>query len=241
MSGAVTGARQEREKERVGRRAATLVEDGMTIGLGTGSTVLHFARALGERVRAGLRVRAVATSEQSRGLADANGIPLVELDGSGDLDLLVDGADEVSVSFDMIKGGGGALLYEKIVASAARRRVFIADSAKLVQRLGRFPLPVEIVPFGHHLTLRRLAGIVGPVTLRRGPDGAPYVTSSAHYIADCRCGAIAEPGVLHERLVGVVGVVETGLFPGMIDLLITMRGDETVALAPDDGAFWASD
>lgn len=229
---------QQAEKEIVGQRAAELVESGMTLGLGTGSTVRCFAAALGRRVRQGLRVSVIPTSRHSRALAEENGIPLADWDRVETLDLSVDGADEVSADFAMIKGGGGALLHEKIVAAASRRRVYIADSTKLVQRLGRFPLPVEICRFGHQTVIRRLAGMAREARLRLAGDG-PFVSDAGNYIVDCSFEVIADAAALHRRLTDIPGVLETGLFLGMIDRLITCRDGAAVSVGPADGAFWA--
>jgi ribose 5-phosphate isomerase A len=194
-----------------------LVEDGMRVGLGTGTTARWLVERLAERVRdEGLRVRCVPTSRQTEEQAQRLGIPLVTLGEAGGLDIAIDGADEIGPGLALIKGGGGALLREKLVASAARRFVVIADSSKRVEVLGRFPLPVEVVRFGWELTARRVSGVTGvePV-LRRDGDGEPFVTDNGNYILDCRCGEIQDPAQLERGLKSLTGVVESGLFVGL--------------------------
>jgi ribose 5-phosphate isomerase A len=209
-------------KQRAGLKAAELVEDGMRVGLGTGSTAEWLVARLGERVRdEGLRVRCVPTSRRTEEQAQGLGIPLVTLGEVGALDIAIDGADEIGPGLALIKGGGGALLREKLVASAAARFVVIADGSKLVEVLGRFPLPVEVVQFGWELTARRVSGVAGvePV-LRRGAGGEPFVTDNGNYILDCRCGEIRDPARLGRELKALAGVVESGLFVGMARLAI---------------------
>ena len=227
----------DEEKRLVGRQAVGHVEDGMTLGLGTGSTVAHFAAALGERIADGLRVRAIPTSDQSRELAERHGIPLIDWEAVESLDLTVDGADEVAADFAIIKGGGGALLHEKIVAAASRRRIYIADASKLVTKLGAFPLPVEVSPFGHSVTARRLEGAGSRASLRMSGE-APLRTSDNNLLYDCACGSIEDPADLHCRLVDIPGVIETGLFIGLVDLLIAVRDGQVAEVTPDQGAWW---
>lgn len=211
-------------KQAAGEAAAGFVEDGMSLGLGTGSTVSWTLLALGERVRHGLTVRGVPTSEGTERLARELGIPLISLGEVPELDLAIDGADEVSWRLDLIKGGGGALLREKLVALAARRRVIVAEEAKLVERLGARPLPVEVVPFGWETTARRIAAIGGDPRLRR-QDGQPLVTDGGHYILDCSFGLIRRPAELERRLKSLTGVVESGLFVGVADIVLLGRAD----------------
>jgi len=230
---------QDDEKRLVGEKAALEVEDGMALGLGTGSTVRFFAEAVGRRIHAeGLRLSAIPTSVQSLDLAVANGIPLTDWEQTEALDLVVDGADEVAPDLSMIKGGGGALLFEKIVASHAARRIYIADTSKLVRRLGAFPLPVEVTRFGHPATARRLASLAGEVT-QRLKDGEPLCTDDGHLLYDCRFGEIADPAGLERQLQAIPGVVETGLFVGVVDLLIACRSGEVVLLEAGTPAWWA--
>ncbi|HXG78700.1 MAG TPA: ribose-5-phosphate isomerase RpiA [Methyloceanibacter sp.] len=213
-------------KESAARAALDLVEDGMRLGLGTGSTAARFVAALGERVARGLNVICVPTSEATRAQAEALGIPLTTLDETPQLDLTVDGADEIDDQLRMIKGGGGALLREKIVATASDRMVAIVDESKLVAALGLFPLPVEVVRFGLMSTMRLIeavaaeAGCHGAITLRPGKGDAPFITDQGNLILDCAFGVIPEPEVLAFSLKRVPGVVEHGLFLGLADLAI---------------------
>ena len=199
--------------------ALEFVRPGMRLGLGTGSTAKHFVALLGERVRAGLSVIAVPTSEATRAQADSLDIPLTTLDRTPELDLTVDGADEIGPDLALIKGGGGALLREKIVAAASARMVVIADHAKVVAMLGAFPLPIEVVPFGLAATRRAVERAVGAgaeaVTLRAGRDGLALVTDGGHFILDAALRRIADPPLLAARLAAIPGVVEHGLFIGL--------------------------
>lgn len=202
-------------------RALELVEPGMRLGLGTGSTAAAFVDLLGERVRGGLDVVGVPTSEATRRQAEGLGIRLATLDELPRLDLTIDGADEVDEQLRLIKGGGAALLREKIVACASRRMVVIADAAKRVKTLGAFPLPIEVNLFGLAATQIAVeaaveaAGCRGPVALRRGADGQPVMTDGGHVILDARLGAIPDPERLGAALWSVPGVVEHGLFLGI--------------------------
>ena len=207
-------------KRAAAARALDFVEDGMRLGLGTGSTALAFLELLAERVRGGLRVSGVPTSEATRRAAERLGIPLLDLDAAPELDLDVDGADEIDPALDLIKGGGGALLREKIVAAASRRMLVVADAAKCVGTLGRFPLPVEVVRFGAPATRRAIAagaaraGCAGEISLRLR-DGAPFVTDEGHVILDCAFGRIPDAPALARELERIPGVVEHGLFLGL--------------------------
>jgi ribose 5-phosphate isomerase A len=201
--------------------ALDFVRPGMRLGLGTGSTAKPFVEMLGERARAGLEVVAVPTSEATRALAEQCGIRLTTLDETPALDLTIDGADEIAPDLTLIKGGGGALLREKIVAAASTRMVVIADSSKWVAALGRFPLPIEVVPFGLGATERAVAAAVaatgnsGPLTLRRDKAGHAFVTDGGHFILDAALQKIADPRSLADRLAAIPGVVEHGLFIGL--------------------------
>jgi len=207
-------------KQLAAERALDDVKPGMRLGLGTGSTARRFVAALGARVAAGLEVTVVATSCETREQAQALGIPLVGVDDVDALDLYVDGADEVDPTLRLVKGGGGALLHEKIVASLARRFLVIVDASKLVPVLGAFPLPVEVVRFGWPAVARRIVALGGQPTLRRGPGGEAFVTEEQHHILDCRFGQIAGPEALARALDATVGVVEHGLFLDMADRVI---------------------
>lgn len=214
-------------KQRVGFKAAEFVEDGMSVGLGTGSTAFWLVERLGERVREeGLRVRCVPTSRRTEEQARGLGLTLVSLGEAGELDLAIDGADEIGPGLALIKGGGGALLREKLVASAARRFVVIADASKKVSALGRFPLPVEVVPFAWELTARRVAAVTKTeAVLRRDGGGEAYVTDNGNYILDCLCGEIPDPARTERELKALVGVVESGLFVGMADHAVVSTDD----------------
>lgn len=214
----------EAEKRLAAARAVALVDAGMTVGLGTGSTAAHAIRALGRRVREGLAVRGVPTSEASAALARAEGITLVDLNEAERVHLAIDGADEVDRRKRCIKGGGGALLREKIVASAADRFVVIVDSGKTVERLGAFPLPVEVVPFAREQVRREMLALRASVDLRAGAEG-PFATDEGNHILDCRLGRIDDASGLAARLDAIPGIVEHGLFIDMADDVIVGRGD----------------
>ena len=206
-------------KRAAGEAAAALVEPNTTVGLGTGSTAAWFVRALGDRVRLGLRVRGVPTSEATAELARSLGIPLLDLD-EAEIALTVDGADEIGPGLALIKGGGGALLREKLVWRASKRCVVISDASKRVSRLGAFPLPVEVVRFGHATTAKRIASVLGGADYVARPqlrqtDGAPVVTDAGNLIYDLPCRSIADPQALAAALKAITGVVEHGLFLGL--------------------------
>lgn len=214
------------QKRAAAARALEFVRPGMRLGLGSGTTAKQFVELLAERVRAGLEVIAVPTSEGTRADAERLGVPLTSLDETPQLDLTVDGADEIATDLSLMKGGGGALLREKIVASASARLVVIADESKWVSALGRFPLPVEVVPFGLAATRRKVeaataaAGCPGPALLRRAKDGHAFVTDGGHWILDAALERIADPGALADRLDRIAGVVEHGLFIGLADAAV---------------------
>jgi ribose 5-phosphate isomerase A len=202
-------------------RALEHVQDGMRLGLGTGSTAKHFVELLGEKVASGMKVIGVPTSEATRIQAEQCGIPLTTLDAIDRLDLTVDGADELDGALNLIKGGGGALLREKIVAAASDRMIVIADETKWVDVLGRFPLPVEVIPFGLAATQRAMAdtfaesGVSGQMVVRKGKDGHVFVTDGGHWIVDAHLGRIADAPRLAGLLNQIPGVVEHGLFIGL--------------------------
>jgi ribose 5-phosphate isomerase A len=230
----------EQYKRQAAEHAIALVEDGMTLGLGTGSTAAHFIDLVGERVAQGLNVVCVPTSGTTRAHAKRLGIPLIDLDRHPALDLAVDGADEIDPELRLIKGRGGALLYEKIVATAAARMVVIADHAKRVGILGASPLPVEVVPFGVGATramveiLAADAGCTGRIELRVMADRRPFLTDGGNFILDCAFGRIDQPEALEGALRLVPGVVETGLFLGIADAAI-VAGPDGVAVLERDG------
>jgi ribose 5-phosphate isomerase A len=208
-------------KRQAAARALEHVRDGMKLGLGTGSTAKHFVELLGEKVRAGMNIIGVPTSEATRADAQRCGIPLTTLDEIDRLDLTVDGADEIDPALNLIKGGGGALLREKIVAAASDRMIVIADETKWVDVLGRFPLPVEVVPFGLAATRRAMArafaesGVSGQMAVRKGKDGHVFVTDGGHWIVDAHLGRITDAPRLASLLSLIPGVVEHGLFIGL--------------------------
>jgi ribose 5-phosphate isomerase A len=210
------------EKEAAARAALAEVKDGMRLGLGTGSTIAAFLPLLAERVRGGLEIQAVPTSNATQRLATSLGLRLTSLDEVAALDLAIDGADEIDPNLDLIKGGGGALVREKIVAASSRRLVIVADRSKQVTTLGAFPLAVEIVPFGAGATLRKLAKLVsqmgrdGRVTLRRR-DGEAVVSDNGNLLADCSFGTIRDPLAVARALADLPGVIDHGLFLGMAD------------------------
>ena len=217
----------EKEKENAALAAMEFVEDGMTIGLGTGSTAKFFVKLLAEEVADGLVVRCIETSEQARRLASSLGVPLIPFEQVERIHLTVDGADEVDEQGQLIKGGGAALLREKIIANASDHMVVIADPSKQVERLGKFPLPVEVTPFGYTITAKLVydvlaaSGIDRPrVELRSLSNGELVVTDGGNHILDCHCGRIPDAEALAARLSNVPGVVEHGLFIGLARTVI---------------------
>ena len=223
-------------KRQAAARALEHVRSGMKLGLGTGSTAKHFVELLAERVAQGLEVVGVPTSEQTRALAESLGVPLGTLDEYPALDLCIDGADEVGPGLAMIKGGGGALLREKIVASASQQMLVIADASKHVAVLGKFPLPIEVIDFGVAAIRRgidkaaRAAGCHGLLTLRRKADGHVFVTDQGHLILDAAYGAIPDPVSLAAHLAEVPGVVEHGLFINLANRVILAGADGVTVL-----------
>jgi ribose 5-phosphate isomerase A len=221
----------EAQKRAAAARAVEFVQPGMRLGLGTGSTAKHFVELLSERVHAGLDVIGVPTSEATRALAGKLGIKLTTLDETPELDLTVDGADEIAPDLTLIKGGGGALLREKIVASASATMLVIADESKCVSQLGRFPLPVEIVPFGAQATRRAVeaaaaaAGCPGAAIIRKGSSGHAFVTDGGHWVLDAQLQRIPDPQALAARLAVIPGVMEHGLFIGLARTAIVAGSD----------------
>jgi len=206
---------QDEAKRTAARRALEFVEDGMSLGLGSGTTSAMFIQELGARVKDGLRVRGIATSAASEQLAKSLSIPMTDFEEMPELDLAIDGADEIGPDLALIKGGGGALLREKIVESAAKKFIVIADSSKLVNQLGRFPLPVEVIQMALPLVSRKLTALGLNPKLRHHPDGSKYITDEGNYILDCACGAIPDPAKTAAEISGITGVVEHGLFLNM--------------------------
>jgi len=221
----------EAEKRAAAARAVEFVHPGMRLGLGTGSTARHFVELVGARVRDGLDIVAVPTSQATRADAERLGIRLTTLDETPELDLTVDGADEIGPDLNLIKGGGGALLREKIVAAASTRMIVIADESKWVDVLGRFPLPIEVVPFGLAATRHAVEEALAPVTpgatltVRQGKDGHPFVTDGGHWIIDAALGRIGDPQALAQALSAIPGVMEHGLFIGLAHTAILAGAD----------------
>jgi ribose 5-phosphate isomerase A len=218
------------EKEAAGRAAAELVRDGDIVGLGTGSTAYFAVVALGERVKAGLKIIGIPTSIQTAELARAVGIPLTTLDEHPEIDITIDGADEVDPKLNLIKGGGGALLREKVVASVTKNMVVVADSGKIVAALGKFPLPVEVISFARTVVETKIVALGGSPKLRMKTDGSPYLTDNGNQILDCSFGQIVDPPALARELSGMPGVVEHGLFIGLAQLALVGRGDRVEEL-----------
>lgn len=223
-------------------RAIEFVESGMRLGLGTGSTAAKFVDLLGKKVAGGLDVVCVATSQATQEQAEALGIRMATLDDVPFLDLTVDGADEIDGDLRLIKGGGGALLREKIVATASGRMVVIADASKKVETLGAFPLPLEVVPFGLTATRNMITalaadvGCEGDIKVRVLAGGKPFLTDGGNLILDCHFGRIDEPEELDEALKLIPGVVENGLFIGIADLAIIAGADGVTLIGSEEGA-----
>ena len=216
---------QNQEKELAGRAAAKLVQDGDIVGLGTGSTAYFTVLALGARVKAGLKIVGIPTSNATAELARSVGIPLSTLDQHPVLDIDIDGADEIDPHLNLIKGGGGAHLREKVIAAASKKMVVIADSGKLVSVLGKFPLPVEIVLFARAVVEKKIAALGATTKLRTRPDGSPYLTDNGNPILDCSFGKIADPPALARTLRDIPGIVEHGLFIGLASVALVGTGD----------------
>jgi len=222
----------EAEKEAAGRAAAKLVLDGEIVGLGTGSTAYFTVLALGERVKAGLKIIGIPTSVNTADLARAVGIPLSTLDEHPEIDITIDGADEVDPKLNLIKGGGGALTREKVIATASKRMVVVVDSSKAVPVLGKFPLPVEVIAFARTVIERKIVSLGGSPKLRKNPDGSPFVTDNGNQILDCSFGQIEDPAPLALALSNTPGIVGHGLFIGIAKMALVGRGDRLEELWP---------
>ena len=220
----------EAEKEAAGRAAAKLVNDGDIVGLGTGSTAYFTILALGERVRDGLKIVGIPTSVNTAELARKVRIPLTSLDEHPKIDITIDGADEVDPQLRLIKGGGGALTREKVIAAASRKMVVVADSSKAVKVLGKFPLPVEVIAFARTVVERKIASLGGSPKLRMKPDGSPFLTDNGNQILDCSFGKITDPPALALILSDTPGIVEHGLFIGLAKMALIGRGDRVEEL-----------
>jgi ribose 5-phosphate isomerase A len=218
------------EKEAAARASVEMVRDGDIVGLGTGSTAAYAVHFLGERVRAGLKIRGIPTSIKTRELAASLGIPLTTLDEFQEIDVTIDGADEVDPDLRLIKGGGGALLREKIVASASRKLVIIADSTKQVATLGKFPVPVEVIKFAETLVAKKIAALGAAVTVRGAQSGKPFLTDESNHILDCEFGRISDAPGLARALESMPGVVEHGLFIGMAAVALIGKRDQVIEM-----------
>ena len=223
------------EKAATARASLRFVQDGNIVGLGTGSTAAYAVRFLGERVREGLNIRGIPTSVQTGDLATRTGIPLTTLDeiqqlGLQPIDVTIDGADEFDAQLRLIKGGGGALLREKIIASASKQVVIIADSSKQVAVLGRFPLPVEVIPFAQSLIAARITALGATVNLRKDTKGNPFISDEGHHILDCSFGQIADPPALARVLSDMPGIVEHGLFINLATVVLVAKGENVTEL-----------
>jgi ribose 5-phosphate isomerase A len=218
------------EKEAAARASLQFVHDGQVVGIGTGSTAAYMIQGLGERVQAGLKIVGIPTSERTRQMAQDLGIPLTTLDENPQIDVTIDGADEFDPQLNLIKGGGGAMLREKIVASVSKQLVIVADAGKQVTMLGKFPVPVEVIRFAQTVLARRIAALGAGVKLRQGADGKPYLTDEGNHILDCHFGRIPDPRSLARSLSDMPGVVEHGLFVGMATAVLVARGTEVTEI-----------
>ncbi len=225
--------KQDEAKLLAAKRAVEFISDGMKVGLGTGSTATLFIHELGKAVQSGLRIEAIATSDASSALAKELGIPLTTFDDTLVLDVNVDGADEVAPGLALIKGGHGAHLREKIIASAAHQFIVVADETKLVEKLGRFPLPVEVIQLALPLVRQRLKKLGLNPVLRQAHNGkAPWITDEGNVILDCHCGVIKDPAETAAEIRNIVGVVEHGLFLGMATLALVASENGVQELRP---------
>ena len=215
------------EKQRAAEAAVEYVKDGMIVGLGTGSTTEFAVKKLGERVRDGLAIRGIPTSDVTKVQAEEEGIPLIDFSETMYIDLTIDGADEIDINLNMIKGGGAALLREKIVASASKEEIIIVSHEKFVKQLGCFPLPVEVIPFGWQVIFNQLETLGGSPDLRL-KQGQPLRTDQGNYIIDCRFRQIIDAAQLEQRLNMIPGVVENGLFTGLCTRMIMAEGEKIV-------------
>ncbi|MBK7252615.1 MAG: ribose-5-phosphate isomerase RpiA [Ignavibacteria bacterium] len=221
--------KQNSEKKLAAEKAVEFVKDGMIVGIGTGSTVFYAIKKLGELVQNGLNISAVSTSDSTTKLAGAEGIRLINLDKAVRPDINIDGADEADRNFNGIKGGGGALLFEKIVALSSVKNIWIIDSSKNVEQLGKFPLPVEVIPFGYKRVLNIFKEMKYNPELRI-KNNNPYLTDSGNYILDLHLEKIEDAGILDKEIKLITGVVETGLFINIADVIITGKNNSVEIL-----------
>ena len=213
----------EAEKEEAARASLKYIRDGQVVGLGSGSTATIAIRLLAEQVHAGLKIRGIPTSKASHDLAQQLGIPLITFEDAQQIDVTVDGADEFDPALNLIKGGGGALLREKVVASVTRLQVIVTDSSKQVPVLGKFPLPVEVIKFAEPLIAKKISGMGARVIRRQDQAGKPYITDEENYILDCHFGQIPDPAKVGRTLSEMPGVVEHGLFIRMASVVLMAR------------------
>ena len=220
----------DQEKQLAAAAAVQLVEENSIVGLGSGSTATYALDYLAERVRDGLKIQGIPTSQKIKQLAEQMQIPLTTLEEHPQVDIDIDGADEIDPQLNLIKGGGGALLREKIIASASRRFVVAAQSTKQVAQLGKFPLPVEVIPFAQTLIKARIEALGAKVTLRQYAYGSPFITDEGHHILDCTFGAIRDPVGLAQTLCAMPGVVEHGLFIGMAEVALIGKAGQVLEI-----------
>jgi ribose 5-phosphate isomerase A len=211
------------------QKACEFIQDGMIVGLGSGTTATHFIKLLGDRVKAGLKIRGIPSSAASEHLAQSLSIPLIDFHQTSVIDVTVDGADEIAPGLALIKGGGGALLREKIVASASKKFIVVADSSKIVTHLGKFPLPVEVIQMAAPLVAAKLSALGINPRVRQQAVGGDYITDEGNLILDCACGQILDPAALAASIRAIVGVVEHGLFLNMAELAI-VSSDHDISL-----------
>jgi ribose 5-phosphate isomerase A len=219
----------ELKKKLAGEKAVEYIQDGMTIGLGSGSTVYWTIKKLAELIQQGMNIKGIPSSKRTEGWANEFGIPLTDFSQIQTLDLAVDGADEVDQHFNLIKGGGGSLLREKLVDASSSMLIIVVDDSKMVLELGKYPLPVEVVPFGWEVTAQRISSLGCVPTLRRG-NNEIYISNNGNYILDCQFDSVPNPEELHKQLKLLLGVVETGLFVGMTDKVIVGEADGVTIL-----------
>jgi ribose 5-phosphate isomerase A len=217
---------QDQKKKLVGEKAAEFVEEGMVVGLGSGTTIYWLMKRLGERVQQGLKISGVPSSKKTERWAQEFGIPLTDFSNLEKIDIAIDGTNEVDSQFHLIKGGGGSLVREKIINAFSEQLVIIADEEKICERLGRHPLPIEIVPFGWEVTSKRVEKLGCKADLRM-QNNQPFISDNGNYIVDCQFDSIENPIELHKHLKLVVGVIETGLFCNMVDTLVIGKQDQT--------------
>ena len=220
------------EKELAARAALEYIHDGQVVGLGSGSTSTIAIHFIGERVRRGLKIRGIPTSIASRDLASQLGIPLTSFDEVQEIDVTIDGADEFDPKLNLIKGGGGAMLREKIVASASKRLVIVTDSSKQVELLGKFPLPLEVIGFAEPLVAKKVSVLGAKLARRQDASGNPYLTDEGHHIFDCHFQRIPDPPALARILSDMPGIVEHGLFVGMASVVLMAKEGKVVEFRP---------